>query len=531
MAAPLQAAVHGLGRVAALEHPQRWGGTVDLPVTLDGRTAERLAAVLADPEGEDQLAVRPGAVFGRRLAAVRPEAPRDWQPDGTVLITGGTGALGARTARRLAGAGARRLLLLSRSGPDAPGAAELAADLRALGAEPVITACDTADRDALAAVLAQLPEDAPLTGVIHAAGVLDDGVLDGLTPERFATVFRAKVTSALLLDELTRAHEPEVFALFSSASAAVGNPGQGTYAAANAVLDALAERRRAEGLAATSVAYGAWDGEGMAGGERAAALARRTGVRPLDPDLAVLALRQVVTGIDPVAVVADVDPDRFARAFTSVRPSRLLAEMPSHAALAAPDGGRDARQSGPALRERLTRLPEGRRAATVLTLVRERAAEVLGHPGTDQVGPDRAFRDLGFDSLGAVELRNQLNAATGLTLSATLVFDHPTPAALAGHILQQLLPSGSGGTSHAATTGDEERAVRAALAGLPLDRLRAGGLLDRLLELAGQTPDAPGAHQDTTAVDDDAYGVSIDAMEIDDLVQAALNAHPDEERD
>ncbi|WP_259446897.1 ketoreductase domain-containing protein, partial [Streptomyces geysiriensis] len=127
--------------------------------------------------------------------------------------------------------------------------------------------------DALAAVLAQLPEDAPLTGVIHAAGVLDDGVLDGLTPERFATVFRAKVTSALLLDELTRAHEPEVFALFSSASAAVGNPGQGTYAAANAVLDALAERRRAEGLAATSVAYGAWDGEGMAGGERAAALA------------------------------------------------------------------------------------------------------------------------------------------------------------------------------------------------------------------------------------------------------------------
>jgi acyl carrier protein len=206
--------------------------------------------------------------------------------------------------------------------------------------------------------------------------------------------------------------------------------------------------------------------------------------------------------------------------------------MPAHAALAAaPDGGRDARQSGPALRERLARLPEGRRATTVLTLVRERAAEVLGHPGTDQVGPDRAFRDLGFDSLGAVELRNQLNAATGLTLSATLVFDHPTPAALAGHILQQLLPSGTGGTSNAAGTGDDERAVRAALAGLSMDRLRDSGLLDRLLELAGQTPDAPGAHQDTKAVDDDTYDVSIDAMEIDDLVQAALNANPDEERD
>ncbi|SCD92466.1 pimaricinolide synthase PimS2/candicidin polyketide synthase FscD [Streptomyces sp. SolWspMP-5a-2] len=524
--APLQAAVHGLGRVAALEYPQRWGGTIDLPRALDERTAERLAAVLADPEGEDQLAVRPGAVFGRRLAAVRPGTPQDWQPTGTVLITGGTGALGARTARRLAGAGARRLLLLSRSGPDAEGAAELAADLRALGAEPVVAACDTADRDQLAAVLAAIPDDAPLTGVIHTAGVLDDGVVDGLTPDRFATVFRAKVASALLLDELTRGHDLEVFALFSSASAAVGNPGQGTYAAANAVLDALAERRRAEGLPATSVAYGAWGGEGMADGVRAAALARRTGIRPLDPDLAVLALRQVVTGTDPVAVVADVDPERFVRAFTSVRPSSLLAEMPAHAALtAAPTG--DTGPSATGLRERLARLPEGRRAPSVLTLVRERAAEVLGHTGTDQVGPDKAFRDLGFDSLGAVELRNQLGAATGLTLSATLVFDHPTPAALAGHILGQLLPDGAG----APAGGDEERAVRAALAAVPMDRLRESGLLDRLLELAGQHPAS--GDQDTAATDgdDDASDASIDAMEIDDLVQAALNGNPDHERD
>ncbi|WP_436849953.1 type I polyketide synthase, partial [Streptomyces griseoviridis] len=526
--APLQAAVHGLGRVAALEYPQRWGGTIDLPRALDERTAERLAAVLADPEGEDQLAVRPGAVFGRRLAAVRPGTPHDWQPTGTVLITGGTGALGARTARRLAGAGARRLLLLSRTGPDAPGAAELAADLRALGAEPVITACDTADRDALAAVLASMPDHAPLTAVIHTAGVLDDGVVDGLTPDRFATVFRAKVASALLLDELTRGHDLEVFALFSSASAAVGNPGQATYAAANAVLDALAERRRAEDLPATSVAYGAWGGEGMADGVRAAALARRTGIRPLDPDLAVLALRQVVTAADPVAVVADVDPDRFVRAFTSVRPSSLLAEMPAHAALtAATATASDTQGSGPGLRDRLARLPEGRRAASVLTLVRERAADVLGHSGTDQVGPDKAFRDLGFDSLGAVELRNQLGAATGLTLSATLVFDHPTPAALAGHILGQLLPDDA---RTPGAVGDEERAVRAALAGVPMDRLRESGLLDQLLELAGQTPAGAGTDQDTTAADG-ATDASIDAMAIDDLVQAALNGNPDHERD
>ncbi|WP_443044712.1 type I polyketide synthase [Streptomyces sp. DHE17-7] len=503
VAAPLQAAVHGLGRVAALEHPQRWGGTVDLPVTLDGRTAERLAAVLADPEGEDQLAVRPGAVFGRRLAAVRPEAPRDWQPDGTVLITGGTGALGARTARRLAGAGARRLLLLSRSGPDAPGAAELAADLRALGAEPVITACDTADRDALAAVLAQLPEDAPLTGVIHAAGVLDDGVLDGLTPERFATVFRAKVTSALLLDELTRAHEPEVFALFSSASAAVGNPGQGTYAAANAVLDALAERRRAEGLAATSVAYGAWDGEGMAGGERAAALARRTGVRPLDPDLAVLALRQVVTGTDPVAVVAEATR-RFAAPFTAFGPPLLArclhAPSPPRTADATP-GSPDPPARGPhpapGGSPRHDRADPGART-------RGRSPRTPRHTSSAR---NRASR---LDSTPPIGRRRAAQPAqrrhrTDPVRHPRVRPPHPRPC----RALSSALPERPAAWPlAAATTGDEERAVRAALAGLPLDRLRAGGLLDRLLELAGQTPDTPGAHQDTTAVDDDAYGVS-----------------------
>ncbi|MFF9206666.1 type I polyketide synthase [Streptomyces sp. NPDC014986] len=526
--APLQAAVHGLGRVAALEYPHRWGGTVDLPETLDERSAQRLAAVLADPGGEDQLAVRPAAVFGRRLAAVRPGTPRDWQPTGTVLITGGTGALGAHVARRLAGAGARHLVLLSRSGPDAPGAGKLRAELAELGAEATITACDTADRDALAAVLADIPGHAPLTGVVHTAGVLDDGVLDSLTPERFEAVFHAKVTGALLLDELTRDHDLDVFALFSSASAAVGNPGQGNYAAANAVLDALAERRRADGLPATSVAYGAWGGDGMAGDGRAAALAQRTGIRPLDPDLAVLALRQTVTGGDPVAVVADVDPERFVRAFTTVRPSALLTEMPAYAALTATATatGHDADRAAPELRDRLARLPGNRRLGTVLTLVRERAADVLGHTGTDLVGPDRAFRDLGFDSLGAVELRNQLGAATGLTLSATLVFDHPTPAALAEHILGELLPGDTpGGES------TDENALRAVLASVSLDRLREIGVLEPLLKLAGraQAP-AAGAQAEGTGAED-VSDASIDAMEVDDLVQAALNGNLDEQRD
>ncbi|OSC61225.1 polyketide synthase, partial [Streptomyces sp. 4F] len=276
VAAPLQAAVHGLGRVTALEHPQRWGGTVDLPVTLDGRTAERLAAVLADPEGEDQLAVRPGAVFGRRLAAVRPEAPRDWQPDGTVLITGGTGALGAHVARHLVTRhGVRHLLLTGRRGPDAPGANALREELTALGADTEIVACDAADRDDLARVLAGIPAEHPLTAVVHAAGVLDDGLLDDLTPDRVDQVLRPKADAAWHLHELTRDSKLTAFVMFSSYAGVAGGPGQANYAAANAFLDALAQYRRARGLTAHSLAWGFWaDRSELTGALDSADLAR-----------------------------------------------------------------------------------------------------------------------------------------------------------------------------------------------------------------------------------------------------------------
>jgi acyl carrier protein len=344
--------------------------------------------------------------------------------------------------------------------------------------------------------------------VVHAAGVLDDGVIDGLTPARFAAVFRSKVASALVLDELTRELDLPVFALFSSASAAIGNPGQANYAAANAVLDALAEQRRAHGLPATSIAWGAWGGGGMAADSRALAAARRTGVRPLDPDLAVLALRRVVMAADPTAVVSDVEPGQFIRAFTSIRPSRLLADLPGYAELVRGD----AAQAG-GLRRELAGLPAARRSAVVLNLVRARAAEVLGHAGPESVSTDRAFRDLGFDSLGSVELRNQLNALTGLALSATLVFDHPTPAALAEHILRHLDPGAVAGTDP--DTGDS--AIRSLLASIPIARLRETGMLDQLLTLNGAGA-APPAEP----------GESIDEMGVDDLVRAALNgaSHP-----
>nr|WP_308297042.1 SDR family NAD(P)-dependent oxidoreductase [Streptomyces sp. UNOB3_S3] len=527
-----QAGVWGLGRVAALEHPRRWGGLIDLPETLDERSAARFAGLLAGSGGEDQLAVRPSAAFGRRLVPVPAGGPvREWQPTGTVLITGGTGALGAHVARGLAAAGAAHLLLVSRRGPDAPGAEDLRAELAALGAEVTLAACDVADRDALTGLLANVPDGAPLTGVVHAAGVLDDGVIDGLTPERFAAVHRAKAAAALALHDLTRDLGLTVFALFSSASATVGNPGQANYAAANALLDALAERRRAEGLAATSISWGAWAGGGMAADARATAAAQRTGIRPLDPRLAVAALRRAVMENGPTEVVAEVEPARFVRAFTAVRPSPLLAELApaGDPAPAGPGGDDTARGAdGAALREKLAGRSAAQRTETVLNVVRTRAAAVLGHTGADAVGPDRAFRDLGFDSLAAVELRNQLTAATGLNLAATLVFDHPTPADLAAHVLRELLPDAGHGDSTAADGGADDgvdqAGIRALLASVSVAQLREIGVLEPLLRLAATTAAADDGT--TGTADPDAYADSIDEMDVDDLVRAALDGNP-----
>ncbi|WP_344960247.1 SDR family NAD(P)-dependent oxidoreductase [Saccharothrix longispora] len=498
------AAVWGLAGVAAAERPDRWGGVVDLPAAWDPASGPVLAAVLASGD-EDRVAVRGTTAHGSRLVRSTAPSADPWQPTGTVLVTGGTGALGGHVARGLAEAGAEHLVLLGRTGADAPGATDLRDELTALGARVDLVACDAADRAALARVLADLPD---LTGVVHAAGVLDDGLLDGLTPNRFATVFRAKLAAARNLDELTRDRDLAVFALFSSASAVLGNAGQGNYAAANAALDAVAHHRRAAGLAATSVAWGAWDGGGMAADPAAREAARRAGALPMPPRRAVEVLRSLATGGAAHAVVADVDWERYG----PVRGSALTAHLTGANATGA---GRTGHDAADALRARLATVPEGGRRQVLLSLVRTEVADVLRHGGADRVAADRTFTDLGFDSLTAVELRDRLAALTGLTLAATLVFDQPTPLALAEH-LHRGLAGVLAPDAPVAEEADEEGRVRALLATVPLDRLRDLGLLDALLALG----DGADRDEDDRAADD----AAVDDMDLDALVRAALDA-------
>ena len=395
---PEQAQVWGLGRSAAVEHPRRWGGLVDLPGQLDDRALDRLCGVLADG-AEDEVAIRPAGVFARRFvrAPVSGECP-EWTMSGTVLITGGTGALGGHLARWALDRGASRVVLASRRGPAAT---------EPTRPEITVVACDCADRDAVTALVESLPD---LTVVVHAAGVLDDGVLDGLTPDQLARVLWAKAVSARLLHEATEGRELSAFVLFSSLAGTVGSAGQGNYAAANAYLDALAAYRRARGLPATSLAWGPWADAGMAADTAVRDRLRRGGLTPLDPELAVAALDRALGAGDVAVALADIDWRVYGPALTAVRPSRLLSELPEAA-------------GAPVV------VPSD---VDMLTLVRRQVAAVLGY--TEEVPSGKSFKDLGFDSLTAVELRNRLGAATGTDLPATLIYDYPTAADLAAHL-------------------------------------------------------------------------------------------------
>jgi acyl transferase domain-containing protein/acyl carrier protein len=505
---PDQAGVWGLGRVCALEYPQRWGGLVDLPPVLDGSITTRLRQVLGGWDGEDQVAVRASGVFGRRLVHAPARTRQDvWQPRGTILITGGTGALGARAARWLAERGVEGLVLTSRQGPDAPGAAELDAELTSLGVRVSIVACDVADRDALGAVLAEYSP----TGVVHTAGISRGAMMHQLGQDELADVMRAKVLGAANLDALLGDRELDCFVLFSSIAGVWGSGGQGAYAAANAYLDALAEQRKARGLAATSVAWGAWADGGMAEVDGAEEYLSRRGVRRMAPEPALTALWQAVAQQETAVTVADITWAQFAPTFTAARPSPLFSDLPEvrDAVESARDAQQDNASVASALRERLHELAKVDKIAVLLDLVRDQVGSVLRHDDGRAVEADRKFGDLGFDSLTSVELRTGLSLATGLPLPASLVFDYPTPQALAEYLLQQLSPEDEPVIDHLLAKFDQLATGFSAVNGDVAGRNRiAQRLRHALAEL-----DAVGPAQDTatmkeklgTATDDELF--------------------------
>ncbi|MBV9445024.1 MAG: SDR family NAD(P)-dependent oxidoreductase, partial [Streptosporangiaceae bacterium] len=436
---PVQAGMWGLGRVAGLEHPDRWGGLVDLPPVWDELAERRLCGVLAG-SGEDQLAVRAGGVFARRLMrAPLPGGGAGWVPRGSVLITGGTGAIGAHVARWAAGRGAARAVLASRSGPDAEGVAALAAELAGTGTAVAVVACDVAWRAHAAGIVSWIGASGPrLSAVIHTAGKGQATALNDTSVTEFAEVWAAKAAGVAHLDELTAELDLEAFVLFSSISATWGAGLQPAYAAANMFLDAIAERRHGRGLAAMSVAFGPWGGGGMRG-EDGEQLARR-GLRLLYPDLVINALGQAIDAGEHLVTVADVDWAKFAPAFTVRRPSPLISDLPevTRALAVAEAAAEAAADTGRALTQQLAGLAEAEQVRVLTGVVRSEAAAVLGHPSADAVEEGRAFSEMGFDSLTAVELRNRLNAVSGLRLPATLLFDYPTPVAAAQFVRSQL---------------------------------------------------------------------------------------------
>ncbi|MEU5540617.1 SDR family NAD(P)-dependent oxidoreductase, partial [Streptomyces sp. NPDC020362] len=475
------AGVWGLGRVAALEHPDRWGGLIDLPPIAPDNLAQLIATALT--AGEDQVAVRGETVLARRVVSTPARPGSAPELPGTVLVTGGTGALGARIAVSLAARGTPHLLLLSRRGPDAPGAPLLRKELEELGAVVTIRACDVSDRPDLARALAEVPDEHPLSAVVHASGILDDGLLDTRTPERTGEVLAAKSVAAQHLHELTVDEDLRAFILFSSLSGVLGNAGQGSYAAANAQLDALAVHRHALGLPATSLAWGPWADDGMAQGLAVDRL-HESGLRPMAPDRAVAALWQTVAEEVPAVVVADVDWDAFAGRTAAFRPIRQLAELVTAPAEPA---------AGEASALDLVRLSPVERHDRLYELVHRQAGLTLRHGAQWRLEADRPLQSLGFDSLTAVELRNRLEAATGLRLPSTLVFDHPSLDALVAFLEAEMFGGGGQGAEAALTEIDR---LETALDAVALDEAARGAVEGRLRDLLkswSAGPDSGGA--------------------------------------
>ena len=452
----------------------------------------------------------------RHVGKVVMTMPDAWVA-GTVLITGATGMAGSALARHVVTRhGARNLVLVSRRGLDAPGAAELMTELTAAGAQVQVVACDAADREALAKVLADIPVQRPLSGVIHAAGVLDDAVISSLTPERVDAVLRAKVDAAWNLHELTRDLDVSAFVMFSSMAGLAGASGQANYAAANAFLDGLAVRRRTQGLPAISLAWGLWDqASAMTGALGAADRARfgRDGIVAMSSGEALELMDTALIVDEPFLLPAHIDLAALRVKFDAGTLPPMFVDLINAPSRRQVDDSLAAAKSKSALLQRLEGLPEDEQQAVVLDLVRTNIATVLGNSSPETIDPDLAFQELGFDSLTAVEMRNRLKSATGLALSPTLIFDYPNSAALAGYIYRELVGA-SEQSAPAAAPGEAE--IQRVVGSIPVKRLRQAGVLELLLELANE---AEGTAQPAVAAVTTEKDIA--DMDLDALLNAA----------
>ncbi|MFE2379782.1 type I polyketide synthase, partial [Streptomyces sp. NPDC059398] len=471
---------------------------VDLPGELSERAGARLVAVLAGCD-ENEVAIRSAGVLGRRLErASQVRTDSEWAPRGSALITGGTGAIAGHVARWMAGRGAERLVLTSRSGPSAKGATALAAELAQAGSTVEIVSCDAGRREPLSTLLEWIDRTGPaLSAVLHTAAVLDDGVLDRLDASRLETVLRVKARGAALLDELTADRDLDAFVLFSSIASTLGAPGQGNYAAANAYLDALAENRQARGLAGLTVAWGAWAGGGMIESSITVEARVKRGPMPtMDPRLAARALGEALQGRDAAVTVMDVDWTQLtsgtAAAETLTRP--LMRDLPEVRRMAA--GGEltttVVRPEGE-LTRRLAGLGRPEQERLLTEVVRTEVATVLRYASAAAVEDRRAFKDLGFDSLTAVELRNRLNTATGLRLPSTLVFDYPTPLALAAFLRGELTGQQADVAAPAAIATAPAADEPVAIVGMACRFPGGAGSPEEFWQLLGSGADAVGA--------------------------------------
>ncbi|MEV6802935.1 SDR family NAD(P)-dependent oxidoreductase, partial [Micromonospora rifamycinica] len=511
-----QAPLPGLVRSAQSEHPGRF-----VLVDLDDEPESAVVLAAALSTGEPEMAIRSGTVLVPRLArrpvSAEPAGLR-LDPEGTVLVTGATGALGRRIAHHLVTAhGARHLLLVSRGSPDAALVEELTHGV-AEGGSILFRSCDVTDREAVAGLIGSVPDEHPLTAVVHAAGVLADGLLESLTPEQFEAVLRPKIDAAWYLHELTADVELSAFILFSSLAGTLGSPGQANYGAGNAFLDALARYRTLRGLPAQALIWGWWDGQGMSARlDRARVV--RGGLLPIDGDEGTALFDAAVRFGAPQVVVAKFDAAAIHAQGGTAPPALrgLFGGVPR----------RSGEPVGPQnWSRRLANRSEDEQLQLLLGFVRRNIAEVLGHAGPETVDPERGLLDLGFDSLTAVELRNRLNTLTGLHLSTTLAFDHPTPVALARHLRVELSVGPANGSVRVLTELDRLDAVLTTLPTSDGDRLRVA---QRLRELLTRLDGDLGTGNDGTNGNDHATVVQVDLAtddELFDLIDHELGGGP-----